>query len=62
MSVRSMLEYACQVWSPHSAHYVSSLQNVQYHAARWEATGGIILLRGGINPPIIVLMCYIGLR
>jgi len=24
--------------------------------------GGIILLRGGINPPIIVLMCYIGLH
>jgi len=22
--------------------------------------GGILLLRSGINPPIIVLMCYIG--
>jgi len=33
--IRPILEYACQVWSPHTAHDISTLENVQHHAARW---------------------------
>jgi len=30
-----MLEYAYQVWSPHTAHDISTLENMQHHPARW---------------------------
>ena len=33
--VRSLLEYACKVWSPHTAHDISLLVAVQRRAARW---------------------------
>ena len=32
--IRPLLEYACQVWSPHTAYDISTLENVQ-HRARW---------------------------
>ena len=33
--VRSLLEYACQVWSPHTAHDICLFEAVQRRAARW---------------------------
>ena len=33
--VRPLLEYACQVWSPHTARDISGLESVQRRAARW---------------------------
>ena len=33
--VRPLLEYACQVWSPHTAHDIGLLEAVQRHAAKW---------------------------
>ena len=33
--VRPLLEYACQVWSPHAAHDICVLEAVQHHAAKW---------------------------
>ena len=33
--VRPLLEYACQVWNPHTARDKSVLEAVQCHAAKW---------------------------
>jgi len=33
--IRPLLEYACQVWSPHTAWDISGLESVQRRAARW---------------------------
>ena len=33
--IRPLLEYACQVWSPHTACDISGLESVQRCAARW---------------------------
>ena len=52
------------MWGPHTAHDISTLENVQHQAACGShvEAGGILLLRGGINPQQnIVLMCYTNL-
>ena len=33
--VRPLLEYACQVWRPHTARDISGLESIQCRAARW---------------------------
>ena len=33
--VRPLLKYACQVWSPHTAHDICLIEVVQCRAARW---------------------------
>jgi len=33
--IRPLLEYACQLWSPHTARDISGLESVQRSAARW---------------------------
>ena len=33
--VRPQLEYACEVWDPHTANNIQSLEKIQRRAARW---------------------------
>jgi len=37
--VRPTLEFACQIWSPNTAHDISTLENVQHYTARGWAFG-----------------------
>ena len=57
--VRPLLEYACQVWSSHTACDISGLESVQHRAARWAC--GILFPGNGVSHLMIVLIHCAGL-
>ena len=60
--VRPILEYTCQVWSPHAAHDISTLENVQHYATRWACgSRWDPVTKKWNNPLVSVLICCVGL-
>ena len=56
--IRPLLEYACQVWSPHTACDISGLESVQHHAARWAC--GSLFPGNGASHLMLVSNHYAG--